>query len=59
MLHLGFDVGGTKVAAGLVDVSQLVFKKLKLVSGFQGRVFKGKEKERVICNWLMYILLVG
>ena len=39
--------------------SQLVFRKLKLVSGFQGRVFKGKEKERVVCNWLMYILLVG
>ena len=39
--------------------SQLVFKKLKLLSGFQGRVFKDKEKERVVCNWLMYILLVG
>ena len=39
--------------------SQLVFTKLKLLSGFQGRVFKGKEKERVVCNWLMYFLLVG
>ena len=29
---------------------QLVFTKLKLVSGFQGRVFKGKARERVVFN---------